>query len=65
VLDLSTSVRIRGGAEDEGEMGVGHHQFLCASVTALKRKLEDTLPMGQSAEVVYDPLLLVEPPKAE
>lgn len=65
VLDLSCSVRLREGAEDEGEMGVGHHLFLCASVSALGRKLDDTLPMGQSAEVSYDPLLLVEPPRTE
>jgi hypothetical protein len=57
VLDLVTTPAIRQGAEDAGEMGVGHHLFYCAQVRALKTKLKRFLPLGQEISIRYDPRL--------
>ncbi len=54
VLDLTTSAAIREGAEDEGEMGAGHHLFHSAQLRALRLKLADFLPMGQEIAARYD-----------
>lgn len=57
VLDLVTTPAIRQGAEDAGEMGVGHHLYSCAQVRALKTKLKRFLPLGQEISIRYDPRL--------
>jgi len=57
VLDLITTPAIRQGAEDAGEMGVGHHLFYCAQIRALKTKLKRFLPLGQEISIRYDPRL--------
>jgi hypothetical protein len=61
VLDLTTSPLIREGAEDEGEMGAYHHRFHSAQLRALRRKLRDSLPLGQEIAIRYDPHLVRAP----
>lgn len=61
VLDLTTSARVASGAEDEGEMGVGHHLYQLAKLDALRRKLSDFLPLGQEIALRYDPHLTRPP----
>jgi len=57
VLDLTTSVTIREGAEDDGEMGAYHHLYHSAQLRAVKLKLRDFLPLGQEIAIRYDPRL--------
>ncbi|RLJ59894.1 hypothetical protein BCF46_0084 [Litoreibacter meonggei] len=62
VLDTDTTAAITAGAEDEGEMGVGHGLYHAASLRALKDKLEQFLPLGQEIAIFYDPMLALSPP---
>ncbi|WP_299302810.1 hypothetical protein [uncultured Litoreibacter sp.] len=62
VLDTDTGTAITQGAEDEGEMGAGHGLHLAASLTAIRRKLETFLPVGQEIAIFYDPHLAHTPP---
>jgi len=64
VLDLTTSVAIREGAEDDGEMGAYHHMFHAAQIRALETKLGAFSPFGQDIAITYDPHL-VRPPVRE
>ena len=64
VLDTTTPASIAAGAEDDGEMGVGHQFFLAAGRRALEKKLAAFLPLGQHAVLRYDPLLAHAPPAA-
>lgn len=57
VLDLTTSLAIRQGAEDDGEMGACHHLYHSAQLRAVKLKLRDFLPLGQEIAIRYDPRL--------
>ncbi len=57
VLDLTTTLAIRQGAEDDGEMGAGHHLYHSAQLRAVKLKLRDFLPLGQEIAIRYDPRL--------
>jgi hypothetical protein len=61
VLDLTTSPLIREGAEDEGEMGAYHHRFHSVQLRALRRKLRNSLPVGQEIAIRYDPHLVPAP----
>jgi hypothetical protein len=54
VLDLTTSLAILEGAEDEGEMGAYHQLFHAAQLRALRLKLADFLPMSQEIAARYD-----------
>lgn len=62
VLDTSCPPEISAGAEDEGEMGAGHHLWLAAQLRALSAKLADFVPFGQEIALRYDPLLQRPPP---
>lgn len=57
VLDLTTSLSIREGAEDDGEMGAYHHLYYNAQLRAVKLKLRNFLPLGQEVAIRYDPRL--------
>ncbi|WP_019960110.1 hypothetical protein [Woodsholea maritima] len=61
VLDLDTDLAIREGAENDGEMGVGNHLYLCAQLRAMTHKLKDFLPLGQDIALHYD-ARLARPP---
>ncbi len=63
VLDTTAPDTITAGAEDEGEMGVGHHLYLAAGRRALEKKLSAFLPLGQQIALRYDPLLAQTPPE--
>lgn len=62
VLDTTAPASIAAGAEDDGEMGVGHQFFHAAGLRALEKKLAAFLPLGQHAVLRYDPLLAHTPP---
>ncbi|SFR50777.1 hypothetical protein [Litoreibacter janthinus] len=62
VLDTDTPAAITAGAEDEGEIGVGHGLYHAASLRALRKKLEQFLPLGQEIAIFYDPMLALSPP---
>ncbi|MEP3346271.1 MAG: hypothetical protein ABJN34_00130 [Litoreibacter sp.] len=62
VLDTDTPSSITAGAEDEGEIGVGHNLHHAASLRALRDKLEQFLPLGQEIAIFYDPMLALSPP---
>jgi hypothetical protein len=62
VLDTDTPAAISAGAEDEGEMGVGHGLHHASSLRALRAKLEQFLPLGQEIAIFYDPMLALSPP---
>ncbi|WP_096785428.1 hypothetical protein [Rhodobacter sp. CZR27] len=64
VLSTLCPAAIRSGAEDEGEMGAHHHQFLAAELEALRLKLLTFLPLGQEIAIFHDPLLALRPPEA-
>ncbi len=63
VLGTAAPETITAGAEDESEMGVGHHLYLAAGRRALEKKLSAFLPLGQQIALRYDPLLAQTPPK--
>ncbi|MBK0327763.1 hypothetical protein I5535_10710 [Rhodobacteraceae bacterium F11138] len=63
VLDTTAPDSIAAGAEDEGEMGAGHHLYLAAGRRALEKKLTAFLPLGQEIALRYDPLLAQTPPE--
>jgi hypothetical protein len=54
VLHPATPVEIANGAEDGGEMGAYHHQYLVASRDAVLTKLKDFLPIGMRPVMVPD-----------
>ena len=62
VLDTTAPASIAAGAEDDGEMGVGHQFFLAAGRRALAKKLSAFLPLGQHIALRYDPFLAHTPP---
>ncbi len=62
VLAPDAPAAIRAGAEDEGEMGVHHHHYHAAELSALLRKLQAFLPLGQEASLIFDPMLALVPP---
>lgn len=63
VLDPHTADAIRFGAEDGGEMGVGHHRFYSLKMEAVLDKLNEFLPIGIEPVLVYDRRLLRLPPQ--
>ena len=65
VLDLSSSLSIREGAEDDGEMGAYHHRHHAAEIRALLRKLAGFAPFGQEIAIRYDPHMTRPPARAE
>lgn len=65
VLDLASPAAIQEGAEDGMEMGAFHHLGYAARLTALRRKLVDQLPLGQSLQLIHDPMLAVSPPELQ
>lgn len=54
VLHPATPMEIANGAEDGGEMGGYHHQYLVASRDAVITKLKDFLPIGIRPVIVPD-----------
>ncbi|MGB3336100.1 MAG: hypothetical protein WBA73_02870 [Devosia sp.] len=62
VLSSEAPAAITAGAEDRGEMGAHHHQFHAAKLRAVRTKLADFLPVGQSITLAYDERLAVRPP---
>lgn len=65
VLDLTSSARLRRGAEDAGEMGAYHHRHHAAGIRALEAKLKDFLPLRQEVTVRYDAHLARRPVQIE
>ncbi|WP_020180064.1 hypothetical protein [Methylopila sp. M107] len=63
VLASNCSSEITEGAEDRGEMGAHHHLFHAAKLRAIRLKMKDFLPVGQSISVAYDERLALRPPK--
>ena len=61
VLHPATPAAIRQGAEDGGEMGAYHGDYLTLLAEALVDKLQDYLPVGLDAVVVPDERLLSMP----
>lgn len=57
VLNLTTSISIREGAEDNGEMGAYHYLYYNAQLRVVKLKLTNFLPLGQEIAIRYDPRL--------
>jgi hypothetical protein len=64
VLHPGTRPEILGGAEDGGELGAYHHRHHALRMRALADKLDDFIPLGQAAVIVYDPSLNCPPPYA-
>ena len=54
VLHPATPAAIRHGAEDGGEMGAFHGDYLSVLAEAVVQKLEDYLPVGLDAVVIPD-----------
>jgi len=63
VLHSLSSSAIRFGAEDGGEMGACHHQFLSLKVEAVLSKLHEFLPLGIEPVLIHDERLLHVPPE--
>ncbi len=63
VLDSATVDPIRFGAEDGGEMGVGHHKFYSLKTEAVLDKMREFLPVGMDPVLIYDRRLLQTPPQ--
>jgi hypothetical protein len=61
VLHPATPAAIRRGAEDGGEMGACHKEWLSRLPEALTDKLQDYMPVGLTAGVIPDPRLLEMP----
>jgi hypothetical protein len=61
VLHPASPAAIRHGAEDGGEMGAFHGDYLSLLAEAVVRKLEDYLPVGLEAVVIPDEGLLQMP----
>ncbi|MGP0628513.1 phage tail protein [Nitrospina sp. 32_T5] len=62
VLHPATPDTVTTGAEEGGEMGAYHHQFLVRQRQAMLDKLQDYIPVGMQAALIPDPRLLVVPP---
>jgi hypothetical protein len=63
VLHPGTRREIVGGAEDGGELGAYHHRHHALRIRALADKLDEFIPLGQTAVIVYDPSLNCAPPR--
>jgi hypothetical protein len=61
VLYPATPAPVRRGAEDGGEMGAYHGDYLSLLAEAVTTKLQEYLPVGQQAVVIPDPRLLEMP----
>ena len=61
VLHPATPLAIRHGAEDGGEMGAYHDQYLSLLAEAVVDKLHDYLPLGTEAVVIPDKRMLEMP----
>jgi len=61
VLHPATPAAIRHGAEDGGEMGAYHRDYLSLLAEAVADKLQDYLPVGLQAVVIPDTRLLDMP----
>ncbi len=61
VLHPATPLAIRHGAEDGGEMGAYHDQYLSLLAEAVVDKLRDYLPLGTEAVVIPDERMLEMP----
>jgi hypothetical protein len=64
VLHPATHSSVLEGAEDGSELGAYHRRRYSLAITAVYRKLQDFLPLGQEAVVIPDIRLLHEPPVA-
>ncbi|MHC2284110.1 hypothetical protein ACVME8_010780 [Bradyrhizobium diazoefficiens] len=62
VLASDCTAAVAAGAEDRGEMGAHHHLFHAAKLRAIRTKLADFLPVGQSITLAYDERLAIRPP---
>jgi hypothetical protein len=63
VLDPATAEAIRFGAEDGGEMGVGHHRYYSLKAEAMLDKMREFLPIGIDPVLIHDQRLLRVPPE--
>ena len=63
VLDPTTPDAIRFGAEDGGEIGVGHQRYYSLKMAAVLDKLGEFLPVGIDPVLIYDRRLLSVPPQ--
>jgi hypothetical protein len=63
VLDSANDAAIRFGAEDGGEMGVGHHRFYSLKAEAMLDKMREFLPIGIEPVLIHDSRLLSVPPE--
>ena len=61
VLHPATPAAIRHGAEDGGEMGAFHGDYLSLLAEAVVDKLQEYLPVGLQAVVIPDTRLLDMP----
>ncbi len=62
VLDPLTADAIRFGAEDGGEIGVGHHLYYSLRAEAVLDKLREFLPVGIEPLLIQDLRLRHSPP---
>jgi hypothetical protein len=63
VLHAVTAEAIQFGAEDGGEMGVGHHKFYSLKAAAMLEKMQAFLPIGIEPVLIYDRRLWHVPPQ--
>lgn len=62
VLHPDSPDAVRFGAEDGGELGAYHRFRYSLALSATLDKLQDFLPLGMEAAIVYDPRRLSRPP---
>ncbi len=63
VLHPATSISVRFGAEDGGELGAYHGRRYTLREKAVEEKLKDFLPIGLEAVLIPDERLLSQPPE--
>ncbi|MCP4494538.1 MAG: hypothetical protein GY820_45650 [Gammaproteobacteria bacterium] len=63
VLHSATATAIRFGAEDGGEMGVGHHKYYSLKADAMLDKMLEFLPVGIEPVLIQDKRLWQVPPQ--